>query len=127
LELTAIKNYKPTLNPQMIKKLYIENEPISYRIANSSDIEAIAIIHTNSWKRSYRGIYTDHYLNFEVEEDRMRIWKLRFETPENQHIIVAEIEKKVVAFICIFLNKEAEFGSLIDNLHVKFEFQGQTS
>jgi nitrogen regulatory protein PII-like uncharacterized protein len=60
----------------MIKKLYIENEPISYRIANSSDIEAIAIIHSNSWKRSYRGIYTDNYLNFEVEEDRMKVWKL---------------------------------------------------
>lgn len=98
---------------------------ISYRIANTSDIESIAIIHSNSWKRSYRGIYTDHYLDFEVDNDRMKVWKQRFESPENQHIIVAEFENKVIGFICIFLNKETEFGSLIDNLQAKFEFQGK--
>jgi len=38
------------------------------------DVEAIAALHADSWRRNYRGAYLDSYLDGDVVTDRLRVW-----------------------------------------------------
>lgn len=99
---------------------------LSFRKATKEDAEGIAILHTESWKSAYKGILSDEYLAKNVLKNRLETWKLRFDNPSiNQLIILAEENHTLVGFVCIFGNQDTEFGSLIDNLHVKPDFKGK--
>jgi GNAT superfamily N-acetyltransferase len=92
---------------------------IQFRTAQFTDHNSIAQIHADNWKKTYRGMLSDHYLDNEVEEDRALVWHQRLRSPaDNQHIILAISEEKVIGFCCIYFNDDPTFGSLIDNLHV---------
>lgn len=92
---------------------------IQYRPATLSDHVAIAQLHTDSWRRNYRGILSDHYLDHEVEKERLETWYKRLHEPQkNQHVTVAIQNDQLVGFCCIQLDDDPVFGSLIDNLHV---------
>jgi ribosomal protein S18 acetylase RimI-like enzyme len=92
---------------------------IDLRTATSGDIEAIAALHAESWRRNYRGIYPFEYLDKEVAEDRLAVWRTRLSSPPpNQHVVLAELDSQVSAFICVYADDDPEWGSLIDNLHV---------
>ncbi len=99
---------------------------LSFRKATKEDAEGIAILHTESWKNAYKGILSDEYLDRNVLKNRLETWKLRFDNPSiNQFIILAEANNTLLGFVCIFRNQDTEFGSLIDNLHVKPDFKGK--
>ncbi len=99
---------------------------LSFRKATKEDAEGIAILHTESWKSAYKGILSDEYLDRNVLKNRLETWKLRFDNPSiNQFIILAEANNTLLGFVCIFGNQDTEFGSLIDNLHVKPDFKGK--
>ena len=92
---------------------------IVYRKAEFSDHTEIARLHADSWKRNYRGILSEQYLEHEVEKDRLETWQKRLGAPAlNQHVTVATESNRVIAFCCILLDDDPVFGSLIDNLHV---------
>lgn len=92
---------------------------INLEEATYNDHLAIAALHAESWKKNYRGIYTDHYLDTEVDKDRENTWQHRLQHPKpNQHVIMALDAKKLVGFCCVFLDDHPDFGSLLDNLHV---------
>ncbi len=92
---------------------------IRLRKAQFSDYTAIAKLHSENWKEAYRGILSDHYLDYEVEKDRLDTWHQRLQAPaNNQFITVAMSDDVIVGFCCVFLNDDPDFGSLIDNLHV---------
>jgi ribosomal protein S18 acetylase RimI-like enzyme len=92
---------------------------IRLRNAQFSDYTAIAKLHSENWKEAYRGILSDHYLDYEVEKDRLDTWHQRLQSPaSNQYITVALSNDVIVGFCCVFLNDDPDFGSLIDNLHV---------
>jgi ribosomal protein S18 acetylase RimI-like enzyme len=94
------------------------------RPAQFSDYQAIAKLHAKSWRQNYRGIYSDKFLEEEVEQDRLGTWHKRLKSPDNnQYVIVATDEDKIVGFACIYLNDDAIFGSLLDNLHVTSELK----
>lgn len=95
---------------------------ITLRKATFADHTAIAALHAASWKKNYRGIYSDAYLDHDVDRDRLDAWHERLQTPApNQHITVAVQEGKIVGFACLFLNDHPTFGALLDNLHVSTE------
>ena len=99
---------------------------LSFRNATKEDAGNIAMLHTESWKNAYKGILSDEYLSGQVLEDRLETWKNRFvNPPANQFIILAEEKDFLVGFVCIYGNLDKEFGSLIDNLHVKPAFKGK--
>ena len=99
---------------------------IQYRLATKSDAEKIAHIHAHSWQINYKGILTDEYLNNNVFNDRMSIWKQRFESPKkNQHVILAEDKNKIIGFACTYLKEDKKWGALLDNLHVIADWKGQ--
>jgi len=93
---------------------------ITLRPAQYSDYTAIAKLHTDNWRNTYRGILSDHYLDHEVEQDRLTTWQERLQSPKaNQRVTLATSDNEIIGFCCTFLDEDAVFGSLIDNLHVK--------
>lgn len=97
---------------------------IHLRPAQFSDHTSIAKLHADNWKRTYRGILSDHYLDNEVDNDRLNLWHQRFLSPApNQYVIVAISEDTLVGFCCVYLDNDPFFGSLIDNLHVSSDVQ----
>ena len=98
-----------------------------YRKATSKDIEPIAQLHARSWQQTYRGIYTDNYLDNEVVNDRQSVWKERLtsRTP-NQWVLVATDETSAIkGFVSVYGDQDPQWGALVDNLHVQAEIKGQ--
>ena len=92
---------------------------ITYRFARLSDADAIARLHTQSWRETYRGILRDDYLDGNIAEDRLTVWSSRLAEPAaNQRILVAEENGALCGFICLYLDEDPQLGTLIDNLHV---------
>jgi ribosomal protein S18 acetylase RimI-like enzyme len=99
---------------------------MKYRKAKSNEAEAIAHIHAQSWQVAYRGILTDAFLDREVLENRLKIWKERFSHPAKNEFICVAVEKQVLkGFVCMYGNDDAQWGTLVDNLHVSPELKGQ--
>ena len=99
---------------------------VSIRPAIKNDYRDIAALHAKSWRQNYRGTFSDHFLDSEVLEDRLTVWKKRLENPKkNQFIYIAEIENSFVAFVCAYIDDDSKYGTLIDNLHVDSKFIGR--
>lgn len=97
---------------------------IKLRPAEFSDFKAIAKLHADSWQKTYRGILSDNYLDNEVEKDRLDTWYRRLKSPgENQIVTLATLDNMLAGFCCFYLDDDAIFGSLIDNLHVSSNLQ----
>jgi GNAT superfamily N-acetyltransferase len=89
------------------------------RITKPEDSTAIAALHAASWGSAYRGVLSDDYLDGDVASERISFWKQRFHNPKaNQYIIVAEDEGVVMGFACAYVNEDAQWGFMLDNLHV---------
>ena len=99
---------------------------ICFREGNREDTQLIARLHAESWKASYRGIVSDHYLDQEVDLERLEAWTstLRDHNP-NLHIIIAEDHGIACGFSGIYLDRSRTWGSYIDNLHVLPPSQGR--
>jgi GNAT superfamily N-acetyltransferase len=99
---------------------------ITYRLAEPRDESAIAKLHAESWQKHYRGIFSDVYLDEQVVQERADLWAERFAQPiPNREILLAEKNGQLVGFACIEINEHPDFGTLLDNLHVSREAQGQ--
>jgi GNAT superfamily N-acetyltransferase len=104
--------------------LFFKLSVIKLRQAQLADYRAIAKLHADNWKRTYRGILSDNYLDNEVDSDRLNVWRHRLGEPdENQNTTVAILNNEIVGFCCTILNDDSRFGSLVDNLHVTTTMQ----
>lgn len=67
---------------------------------------------------------SDHYLDHEVEKDRLNTWFGRLTSPgKNQIVTIATWDNFFAGFCCVYLDDDPIFGSLIDNLHVSASLQ----
>ena len=97
---------------------------VEYRRAKKQDIEPIAAIHADSWRRNYRGAYLDAFLDGDVFDDRRAVWTERLKQPNPLHdTVVAEWHGKIVGFVHMILDDDPVWGALLDNLHVTPEIQ----
>lgn len=95
---------------------------VSLRLARPDDAERIARFHTASWRRTYRGMMTDAFLDDGALDDRRRVWHQRLTTAAtNQHVCIAEDGPTIVGFICVLAGQDPVWGSCVDNLHVASE------
>src|ERR1041385_8280866 len=93
-----------------------------YRQAAYEDWKAIATLHANSWRVHYRGAYSDEYLDGDALQDRMKVWERRLSAPaDNQFVVVAEEAGTLIGFACAYGRDDAQWGTLLDNLHVRPE------
>ena len=96
-----------------------DNRMVLLREALYSDYIVIARLHAENWKKYYRGILSDNYLDNEVEQERLNTWHEQLRLPAvNQQLTVAVVNNEIVGFACLFLDDDPAFGSLLDNLHV---------
>ncbi len=95
---------------------------MSVRDATPRDVEAIAALHADSWRRNYRGAYLDSYLDGDVLTDRLAVWTERLaDRQPSQFTIVAEADGTVVGFAHTILGADPAWGALLENLHVTHE------
>ncbi len=98
---------------------------VVYRSAVVADAMAIAQLHAKSWQENYRGAFSDVYLDELALSDRQQVWRNRFDNPAlGQRVIIAESNGLIVGFACLFLEEDAIYGTLLDNLHVSKDVQG---
>lgn len=96
------------------------------RAADAADAPAIARLHAESWRRNYRGIWRDAYLDGPVYADRAEVWHKRLSDPaDNQRILLAVDGENLAGFACLYLHDDPVFGTLLDNLHVSYNYQGK--
>jgi ribosomal protein S18 acetylase RimI-like enzyme len=93
---------------------------VAFREATADDVRAVAELHADSWRRHYRGIFRDDYLDEQVADDRTGTWAARLVQHPDQRrfVLLAERDAKLVGFICAYGDHDPRLGSLIDNLHV---------
>jgi len=97
-----------------------------FRKATHKDIHTIAALHTISWQENYRGAFSDYYLDNEVLPNRIKVWQERLQNPsENQHVIIAEENGKLLGFVCAYFNEDNTYGTYLDNLHVGAKAKGK--
>jgi len=97
---------------------------VQYRIATPADAEAIAEVHTKSWRRTYRGNLRDEFLDGDLMANRRLVWRERLgRLQSHQFVCVAAFETHIAGFVCAYGGQDPEWGSLIDNLHVAHSHQ----
>jgi ribosomal protein S18 acetylase RimI-like enzyme len=97
---------------------------MEYRDATWLDAPAIAALHADSWRRSYRGSYTDAYLDNEADADRLQVWTQRLAQPNPAaQTVVAKVGPIVVGFVHTVVDVDPVYGALLDNLHVRHDYQ----
>ena len=92
---------------------------LTIRRAESTDLTAIATLHATNWRMTYRGMLSDHYLDVELDHDRLTDWQNRFAVPPpHQYVVVAEDDRRnLVGFACAYGRHDPEVGTLVENLH----------
>jgi len=71
-------------------------------------------------------VLSKEYLENIVPQERIELWRNRLSKPKsNQYVIVAESEGKVLGFACFYAGKQPQWGSYLDNLHVRKASQAQ--
>jgi GNAT superfamily N-acetyltransferase len=94
-------------------------DDLQFRVAGPSDAGAVAAIHAESWRRHYRGAYSDAFLDGDVHTDRLVAWTTRLGEPDpGSQTIVAEDGDGLVGFGHTVFEGDQRWGALLDNLHV---------
>lgn len=94
-------------------------EEIRIRSACPADADAIAALHADSWRRHYRGAYSDAFLDGDVVENRLAVWSERLSgDPHASRTTIAECGREMVGFVHTVLEGDATWGALVENLHV---------
>ena len=98
-----------------------------FRRATGADAEAVASVHTESWRDAYRGILPDSYLDGPIAGERADLWKSRFSTLNSDHLFVllAENPGEPIGFACVLLDEDPQWGACLDNLHVLPGWKGR--
>jgi GNAT superfamily N-acetyltransferase len=91
---------------------------LRFRAGNLDDAGDVAALHADSWRRHYRGAYSDSFLDGDVLGDRRRVWSSRLAESAGTATIVAEDEGSLVGFVHVVHDQDERWGSLVDNLHV---------
>jgi GNAT superfamily N-acetyltransferase len=92
-----------------------------FRTARPQDAPAVAALHADSWRRHYRGAYSDAFLDGDVTGHLLEQWARRLASPSPQaRTIIAEHDGAVVGLAHVALGEDPAWGSLLDNLHVAF-------
>jgi GNAT superfamily N-acetyltransferase len=92
---------------------------VRFRAAGPDDARAIAGLHADSWRRHYRGAYSDAFLDGDVTGYLLQVWTGRMGAPEpHARTILAERDGQVVGLAHTLVDADPMWGALLDNLHV---------
>jgi GNAT superfamily N-acetyltransferase len=89
-----------------------------FRLARPDDAQAVADLHADSWRRNYRGAYSDAFLDGDVFADRLAVWTDRLREPDPRRCTILAEGGGLVGFANTFFDDDPTWGALLDNLHV---------
>lgn len=89
-----------------------------FRVASPDDAAAVARLHADSWRRHYRGAYSDSFLEGDVFADRLAVWTERLREADTDRCTIVAEDGGLVGFANTFFDHDRTWGSLLDNLHV---------
>jgi GNAT superfamily N-acetyltransferase len=89
-----------------------------FRLARADDAEALAALHAESWRRHYRGAYSDAFLDGDVMADRLAVWRARLRTRKEGSCTILAEDDGLVGFAHTVLEEHPRWGALLDNMHV---------
>lgn len=102
---------------------------ITLRPIVAGDAPAVAGIHAQSWRATYRGTLRDAYLDGDLAAERLALWRTRLAAPAGAAVgTIAEAgvdaaggdaAGEVVGFAWVVLRADPAWGMLLDNLHVR--------
>jgi GNAT superfamily N-acetyltransferase len=102
---------------------------ISIHPIRPEDLADVARLHRESWRSAYRGIFSDAFLDSErVVETRQALWTRRLisePSPGSFGFIARAASGEALGFTFAFPAFDAQWGSLLDNLHVRPDQKGQ--
>ena len=94
-------------------------DDLRFRTAEAGDAAAVAGLHADSWRRHYRGAFSDAFLDGDVAGFLRGRWTGLLSAQDPQaRTIVAELGGEVVGLAHTQLGENPEWGALLDNLHV---------
>src|SRR6185369_16036285 len=92
---------------------------MNFRRAEAVDADRIAQLHAESWRRTYRGMMRDEFLDGDVFANRRHAWRDLMATHgAGRLVLLAEEGSNLAGFICVTGDEDVLWGSYIDNLHV---------
>ena len=91
---------------------------LRFRVAGPADAPAVAALHAESWRRHYRGAYSDGFLDGDVATDRLVVWTERLHEPDPRRCTILAEAVGLVGFVNTFFEDDPTWGALLDNLHV---------
>lgn len=90
--------------------------------ARTGDAARIAMLHADSWRRHYRGAYSDSFLDGDVVTDRLAVWSSRLNLPGSaSSTVIAEDGDRLTGFVHVIFDADETWGSLVENLHVSHD------
>jgi len=94
---------------------------LRFRTACPGDAQPITALHTDSWRRHYRGAFSDAFLDHDTAGYLLPLWTERLATPDPRaRTILAERDGTVVGLAHTILGQDATWGAFLDNLHVAY-------
>ncbi|MGH3210969.1 MAG: GNAT family N-acetyltransferase [Trebonia sp.] len=100
-------------------------DELRFLAAEPGDAPAIAALHADSWRRHYRGAFSDAFLDGEVTAFLLDRWSRRLAAPDPRaRTILAELKQagddavRLVGLAHTVLDDDPAWGALLDNLHV---------
>jgi ribosomal protein S18 acetylase RimI-like enzyme len=102
---------------------------IRIREAQIEDSAAIAKVHIDSWRTTYKGIVSDDYLSAMSYQERERKWQELFQAKDNfQFAYVAEVgNNRIVGFASggINRNEATDYQGELYAIYILHEYQGK--
>ena len=93
-------------------------EAPQFRLAGPADAEAVANLHAESWRRHYRGAYSDTFLDGDVVADRLAVWTDLLRGPDPRRYTILAEDGGLVGFANTVFDDDPTWGALLENLHV---------
>jgi len=93
-------------------------EELQFRRAGPADAKAVANLHADSWRRYYRGAYSDDFLDGDVVADRLAVWSDRLGDPDRRRCTLLAEDGDLIGFANTVFDDDPTWGALLENLHV---------
>jgi ribosomal protein S18 acetylase RimI-like enzyme len=93
--------------------------------AGTAHADAIARLHADNWKSTYRGILPDGYLDTEVDGERLAYWRAALDTGSYSMVRIATgVSGEVIGFSGLKAGKDKGYDQTIEHLHVHASARG---
>lgn len=98
---------------------------VRFRQAGSADVERVAALHADSWRRHYRGALSDAFLDGDVEEALLSMWRERLAggAAPSATVLAEDPDGTLAGLTHVIFDEDPRWGALLDNLHVAHSHQ----